>query len=235
MGPESKAKAVQLHVLTKYGVLADFSELEDAALDRALKAKLQPAVAYDLTFAAWCDKLIGQGRRVPVARFDAPVPGQTKVSKLAAGYELSMSMKARDKQLQARLKAAQLEVVQLRTELEELREARASAPLVGSGVEFDTDEDDLDVAAASRVEAQSLVRSLGGEYWERLRGWAIDKDLISTQEDGVLKACSSISDRLPSGEQCELILMILKRCRGLGYLDRDEPLRIKINTLMREH
>ena len=51
MGLEKKAKAAQLSVLSKYGVLADFSALEDAELDRALKGGIPAAAAQDLTFA----------------------------------------------------------------------------------------------------------------------------------------------------------------------------------------
>ncbi|WP_199520607.1 hypothetical protein [Pseudomonas lactis] len=100
MGLEKKAKAAQLSVLSKYGVLADFYALEDAELDRALKGGIPAAVAQDLTFATWCDQLLGQGTRVPVARFDGSIAGQTRLTNLAAGHELVKSLKARDRQLQ---------------------------------------------------------------------------------------------------------------------------------------
>lgn len=130
MGLEKKAKAAQLSVLSKYGVLADFSALEDAELDRALKGGIPAAAALDLTFASWCDQLLGQGTRVPVARFDGPIAGQTRLTNLAAGHELVKSLKARDRQLQGRLKASEQEVMRLQSELQELRQTKAYAALV---------------------------------------------------------------------------------------------------------
>jgi hypothetical protein len=130
VGLEKKAKAAQLSVLSKYGVLADFSALEDAELDRALKGSIPAAAAQDLTFATWCDQLLGQGTRVPVARFDGPIAGQTRLTNLAAGHEIVKSLKARDRQLQTSLKAARLEIVKLQSELQALRQTRAHAVLI---------------------------------------------------------------------------------------------------------
>ncbi|MGV8863179.1 MAG: hypothetical protein ACOH2T_18690 [Pseudomonas sp.] len=129
MSLEKKAKAAQLSVLSKYGVLADFSALEDAALDRALKGGVGKAIAQDLTFASWCDQLLGPGERLPVARFDGPVAGQTKLTKLAAGHDLVQSLKTRERQLQTSLKAAQSEIARLRSEVQAFQKTRA-----GSGV-----------------------------------------------------------------------------------------------------
>lgn len=130
MGLEKKAKAAQLSVLSKYGVLADFSALENEELDRALKGGISAAAAQDLTFASWCDQLLGQGTRVPVARFDAQIAGQTRLTNLAAGNELVKSLKARDRQLQASLKTARLEIVELQSELEALRQGKVDAVFV---------------------------------------------------------------------------------------------------------
>ena len=69
MGLESKAKAAQLSVLSKYGVLADFTDVEEVVLDRALKGRLSASASKELTFAHWCDQLLGLGVRLPVARF----------------------------------------------------------------------------------------------------------------------------------------------------------------------
>lgn len=130
MGLERKAKAAQLSVLSKYGVLADFSALDDTELDRALKGGITLAAAQNMTFATWCDQLLGQGKRVPVARFDGPIAGQTRLSNLAAGHELVKSLKARDKQLQTSLRAAQSEIVRLQSELQVRRQTRAHAAFV---------------------------------------------------------------------------------------------------------
>ena len=93
VGLESKAKAAQLSILSKYGVLADFTDVEEVVLDRALKGRLSASASKDLTFANWCDQLLGPGERLPVARFDNPVPGQIRLGKLAVGQDLAASLK----------------------------------------------------------------------------------------------------------------------------------------------
>ena len=93
MGSESKAKAAQLSVLSKYGVLADFTDVEEVVLDRALKGRLSASASKELTFAHWRDQLLGPGVRLPVARFANPVPGQIRLGKLAVGQDLAASLK----------------------------------------------------------------------------------------------------------------------------------------------
>ena len=83
MGSESKAKAAQLSVLSKYGVLADFTDVEEVALDRALKGRLSASALKELTFAHWRDQLLGPGVRLPVARFANPVPGQIRLGRIS--------------------------------------------------------------------------------------------------------------------------------------------------------
>lgn len=122
LGLEKKVRAAQLSVLNRYGVMADFSALDEVELDQALKGSVPVKVAQDMTFASWCDQLLGQGARVPVARFDGPVPGQTKLSNLAVGRDLAKSLKARDRQLQSAIKASETQVDQLRAELKALRQ-----------------------------------------------------------------------------------------------------------------
>ncbi|MCQ9186393.1 hypothetical protein KMT30_46640, partial [Streptomyces sp. IBSBF 2953] len=130
MGLESKAKAAQLSVLSKYGVLADFTDVEEVVLDRALKGRLSAIASKDLTFAHWCDQLLGPGERLPVARFDNPVPGQIRLGKLAVGQDLAASLKSRDRQFQARLKASEQEVIRLQGELQELRQTKPPLALM---------------------------------------------------------------------------------------------------------
>lgn len=130
VGLESKAKAAQLSILSKYGVLADFTDVEEEVLDRALKGRLSASASKNLTFANWCDQLLGPGKRLPVARFDNPVPGQIRLGKLAVGQDLSASLKSRDRQLQARLKASEQEIIRLQGELQALRQTKAAVALM---------------------------------------------------------------------------------------------------------
>lgn len=130
VGLANKAKAVQLSVLRKYGVLADFSGLDEVGLDRALKGRVSASVSMDLTFANWCDQLLGLGQRVPVARFDHQVAGQIRLDKLVVGQDLAASLKVHDRQLQARLKASEQEVMRLQDQLQALRQTRDHAALM---------------------------------------------------------------------------------------------------------
>ncbi len=87
----------------------------------------------------------------------------------------------------------------------------------------------------SGIEAQTQVISLGGEYWGRLRTWARDAGLISVREDGILKTCASLPARLPSERQCVAALSILAKFKSGGYVDANEPHRVKINKWVRDH
>jgi hypothetical protein len=124
VGLEKKAKAAQLSVLKKYGVLADFSDLEEVTLDRMLKGRLAAAIAQELTFANWCEQVLGQGRRVPIARFDHQVAGQTRLGNLAVLRDLAGSLKAHDRKAQTQLKASEQEVARLKAELNALRQSK---------------------------------------------------------------------------------------------------------------
>ncbi len=101
-----KVRAAQLSVLKKYGVLADFSALEDSQLDRLIKAPVSARSAQDMTFAAWCEQLLGPGQRVPIARFDHDVAGQTRMHTLSAGSEFAAALKSLERQHQTELKQA---------------------------------------------------------------------------------------------------------------------------------
>lgn len=140
---EEKTEAAQFAVLKKYGVLADFSELEAADIDRVLRLRVSKADARYLTLAQWCDQLIRPGKRVPVARIEA-VPGQTQLANLAIGAELAAYVKRREQEhtnevrsgqekLQAleekhaaEVRANQTEITKLENELRALKEANAA-------------------------------------------------------------------------------------------------------------
>ena len=127
MGLEKKVRAAEISVFNRYGVMADLSTLEEEALDQAIKGRVPVKLAQDMTFASWCYQLLGQNIRVPVARFDRAVPGQTRLSNLAVARDLAKSLKARDRQLQTALKEAENQVDQLKAELNALKQGSALA------------------------------------------------------------------------------------------------------------
>lgn len=103
---EDKIEAAQIAVLRKYGVLADFSGLGEEDLDRVLKGRVKVADAPNMTFARWCDDLIGWDERVPVARFDL-IPGQTLLANLAIGAETASYLKGLDRQHKSEVQSYQ--------------------------------------------------------------------------------------------------------------------------------
>lgn len=112
---EEKTEAAQFAVLKKYGVLADFSELEAAEIDQVLKLGVSKGDAPSLTLAQWCKGLIGSNRRVPVARFEA-VPGQTQVSSLCIGTTLGTHFAELERKHKRNV-ACEREIHRLRSEL----------------------------------------------------------------------------------------------------------------------
>ncbi|MCP8465082.1 hypothetical protein NK553_14105 [Pseudomonas sp. ZM23] len=107
MSQSRKIRAAQLSALKKYGVLADFSSLNNEQLDRVIKGVVPAKAARDMTFAAWCDQLLGDDVRVPVARFNDAPAGQMRLGNLAIRGDLVKNIKALERQHQASLKAAQ--------------------------------------------------------------------------------------------------------------------------------
>jgi len=129
LGLEKKARAVQLSVLSKYGVLADFSALSETVLDSALQGAVSVKAAQNMTFAAWRDQLLGPGASLPVARIDYAVKGQTKLNKLMPGHDLAKALKARDRQQQALIKASQEEIRLLKEQMNALSRQHNEAGL----------------------------------------------------------------------------------------------------------
>ncbi|MCQ4227288.1 hypothetical protein [Stutzerimonas stutzeri] len=106
---EDKRKAAQLAVLKKYGLLADFSALTGPELDRVLKCSVSAKAARDMTFAHWCDQILGPNKRVPVARFDKAA-GQNRLCNITVGSDLADRLKADDKETQTFIRTLQHEL-----------------------------------------------------------------------------------------------------------------------------
>lgn len=51
----------------------------------------------------------------------------------------------------------------------------------------------------------------GGEYWERLLAFGQSLKQLTEQEQGILRACAQIPDRVPSERQCQVALEIVSR------------------------
>lgn len=65
--------------------------------------------------------------------------------------------------------------------------------------------------ARNRIDAQAEVVLQGGEYWERLLAFGQSLNQLTEREQGILRACAQIPDRVPSERQCQVALEIVSR------------------------
>ena len=196
LGLEKKVRAAEMSVLNRYGVMADLSALKEEQLDQALKGRVPVKMAPDMTFASWCDQLLGQNVRVPVARFEDPVPGKTKLSKLAVARDLSKSFKARDRQLQAALNEAENRVDQLKAEIKTLKQGSARAE---------------PVTPVSRI-SESL------RFWYCTTSDALQKILDETKEvEGHICSYQGQLNRDYRKRLFEVVLLALSDLESIGF------------------
>jgi len=66
------------------------------------------------------------------------------------------------------------------------------------------------------IEAQMAVVRAGAEFWRSTRNWAVEKELLSLKEAGILEAAASMG-LPPSEKQCMATMGILKRLHSEGY------------------
>ncbi len=87
----------------------------------------------------------------------------------------------------------------------------------------------------SGIEAQTKVIEPGAEFWIRVRAWGNNRRIFSPKEDGILKVCGMLPDKLPSEKQAIIAVDLLERAKSEGYSDFDEAPRVKISSLSRQH
>ena len=117
MDREKQIRVAQLTILTRYNLLADCSGLDETALKHIIKGLPNLADEDDLTFASWCDQVIGKGIRLPIARFENYVAGQTRISSLTDGYELAQGVLGQEKELQATVRTYRRKIKRLEADL----------------------------------------------------------------------------------------------------------------------
>lgn len=117
MDREKQIRAAQLAILARYNLLADCSELDETVLERIIKRLPNLADEDDPTFASWCDQVIGKGIRLPIARFENHVAGQTRLSSLTDGYDLAQGILGREKEQQTSVRTYRREIKRLEAEL----------------------------------------------------------------------------------------------------------------------
>ncbi len=96
-------------------------------------------------------------------------------------------------------------------------------------------DDRRNTSMDSEIEAQQNVISAGPEVWSRLREWGRLNRKFSPTEDGILRTCSMLPGRIPSGKQSIIAEQIMERARDEGYVDEAETPRIRISAISRPH
>lgn len=87
----------------------------------------------------------------------------------------------------------------------------------------------------AEIKAQGNVIAIGAAPWARLREWGRTKRMLSPTEDGILRTCSMLPGRIPSGKQSIIAEQIMSKAREEGYVDETDSPRIKISTIARPH
>ncbi|ENA27905.1 hypothetical protein HMPREF1487_09088 [Pseudomonas sp. HPB0071] len=86
MDRDTLIRHAQLEIFNRYQILVDCSALEESVLKQVLEKRESIGNLSNLTFARWCDQVLGEGIRVPVARFDPYMSGQTRLGNLLQVY-----------------------------------------------------------------------------------------------------------------------------------------------------
>lgn len=87
----------------------------------------------------------------------------------------------------------------------------------------------------AEIAAQQNVIAAGAAVWSRLREWGRSNRMFSPTEDGILRTCSMLPGRIPSGKQSVIAEQIMSRAREEGYVDEADTPRIRISAISRAH
>jgi len=96
-------------------------------------------------------------------------------------------------------------------------------------------DDRRNTSMDAEIAAQQNVIAVGAPLWTRLRDWGRANRKFSPTEDGILRTCSMLPSRIPSGRQSVIAEQIMLRAREEGYVDEADSPRIKISAISRPH
>ncbi len=68
------------------------------------------------------------------------------------------------------------------------------------------------------IEAQSLVVSAGGQFWEQLSAWGQTRKLLSPTELGILRVAASVPMKIPTEKQALKAIESMRKLRSEGCL-----------------
>ncbi|WP_324754348.1 AIPR family protein [Roseovarius sp. Pro17] len=96
-------------------------------------------------------------------------------------------------------------------------------------------DDRRNTSMDAEITAQQNVIAAGAPVWSRLRDWGRLNRMFSPTEDGILRTCSMLPGRIPSGKQSVIAEQIMSRARDEGYIDEADTPRIRISAISRPH
>lgn len=67
------------------------------------------------------------------------------------------------------------------------------------------------------IEAQKTVFELGAKYWQKLLDWGIERSLLTTDDESVIKVAARIPNKIPSDKQCIWLLEIMVKLEAEGF------------------
>ncbi len=67
------------------------------------------------------------------------------------------------------------------------------------------------------IEAQTVVVSAGGSFWNDALSWGEKQHLLTTKETEILRVCASIPSKIPTEKQALKAIMILAKLNSEGY------------------
>ncbi len=67
------------------------------------------------------------------------------------------------------------------------------------------------------VDATLEVHRLGATFWTQAHNWANERRLLSPRENGVLKYCAAMPNKIPSDKQCAIAMSTLEKLKDEGF------------------
>jgi hypothetical protein len=74
-----------------------------------------------------------------------------------------------------------------------------------------------DQRVSNGIERQTLVLSLGAEYWSKLLRWSMGNSLLTPDEQSIVKVAAAIPLRLPSEKQSWRLIDIRDKAEEEGF------------------
>lgn len=74
-------------------------------------------------------------------------------------------------------------------------------------------------ATDNGIATQAAVFKVQSTQWEKMRNWAIQRNLLTPMQSDLLKLASQIPRKIPTAKQCTVIFQIHEKLLEAGYSD----------------